>query len=276
MHPYIEKLQNQRAMKNSLLCFGMDPVIERMNIDIYKNLADEISGYFSRILDEIVGRITAVKLNLGFYLQYGTRGLEAMEKLARYSRSLDLPVVLDAKSGDVGRTSKAYARFAFEELEADAVTLNPYMGYDSMEPFFSYPDRGFYVLVLTSNQGADLLQLKKLESGQHLFQEALSAVIRWSSRVDSVGTVIGATQKQLQQCLTDLRAVNCSIPILIPGVGAQGGSYTRINRMLENVRYDRGVVRINSSSSISYAHEKFVSFSIEEAAYLAVEETLKS
>lgn len=276
MHSYLDRLQSEVKKKGSLLCFGMDPIIERMRIDEGKNLADEIVGYFSRIIAEIAPRITAVKPNLGFYLQYGMQGMNALQRLIDYARGRNLPVILDAKSGDIGNTSCAYARFAFEVLNADAVTLNPYMGYDSLAPFFAHRGKGFYVLALTSNRGASLFQHEILASGKSLYESIIERICEWNSQHDSVGAVIGATQARFQTCIEEICSAGFQVPLLIPGVGAQGGSYGKIKAILEKSEYAKGIVRINASSSISYAYERAPDLTVEEAAHSAVLETLNS
>ena len=274
MHQYLDKLQNEQARKNTMLCFGMDPVIERMKIDTSKNLTDEITTFFSRILDEIAGKISAVKPNVAFYLQYGADGLLALVEIIKKSKQMGLPVIIDAKIGDIGKTSEAYAKYIFDILNGDAVTLSPYLGYDSLEPFFTRQDKGFYLLALTSNKGAHYFQFEKLGSGERLFEYVLQSICTWGNRHKSMGAVIGATHEEFRGCIQLLNGEECSIPLLIPGVGTQGGSYSEINEILDNLRYNTGIVRINASSSISYAHERFPSLNIEEASRKAVEEIM--
>ncbi|MBN2323758.1 MAG: orotidine-5'-phosphate decarboxylase [Spirochaetes bacterium] len=274
MSDYIDLLIRSEERKGSMLCFGMDPVIERMPIDGSKPLSDEITGYFGRILDAVADRISAVKPNVAFYLQYGGHGLTALRVLVREAKRHKLPVIIDAKCGDIGRTSAAYAGFVFETLGGDAVTLNPLMGDDSLEPFFAYPDRGFYVLALTSNPGADMIQRARLEDGKTVSDRLLELICGWNKTVRSAGAVIGATQNEFGRLIRRIKDTGLQIPLLVPGVGAQGGSYGRIEEILCACSYDRGVVRINASSSISYAHEKYPDLSPQEAARKACEEIL--
>ncbi len=262
--------------KTSMLCFGMDPVIERMKIDKSRNLADEIYKYFSNIMHEIILKITAVKPNLGFYLQYGQEGIKALIDLVKEAKNNELPVILDGKFGDIGRTSKSYARFAFEIVGADAVTINPYMGIDAVKPFLEYNGKGVYILALTSNKSATDFQYKMLSDGKSLYSYVLEKIIDWNDLGKmSVGAVLGATHGEIVENIDVLSENDNFIPLLIPGVGAQGGSYKEIDDVLNQKRYKKGVVRINSSSAISYAHERFTGFSYTEAAFLAVEELLK-
>jgi orotidine-5'-phosphate decarboxylase len=276
MNEFMERLQASERAKGSLLCFGMDPLIERMRIDSSKNLSDEIVLYFSRILYAVREKISAVKPNVGFYLQYGNEGMIALQELINRAKEIDLPVIVDAKLGDIGKTSEAYARFVFETLDGDAVTLNPYLGEDALEPFFSYSEKGFFVLTLTSNPGAGLLQFASVDSGKKLYRMVLELICRWNKNIPSIGAVVGATKEEFEQCIIAINDEGVSLPLLVPGVGAQGGSYRRISDILAKQNYNRWIVRINASSAISYAHERFSSKSIEEAAFSACEEILNS
>lgn len=275
MHPYLEMLRQGAEEKGSLLCFGMDPVDQRMRIDRREGLGGQIEGYFSRILDRIQDRITAVKPNLGYYLQYGSEGLGALTGLIRRARSRGLPVIIDAKLGDIGRSSEAYARFVFQVLGGNAVTLNPYLGQDSLQPFFSHQNKGHYVLALTSNPGARTFQLERMKPlACSLYEYVLKTICCWNSECPSVGAVLGATHSAFAACIDLLVSSRCTIPLLVPGVGAQGGSYGEVRRILQEKGYPEEVVRINASSSISYAHERFPSVPEEEAASRAVDELL--
>jgi orotidine 5'-phosphate decarboxylase subfamily 2 len=270
--PFLQKLSESYAERETVLCFGMDPVIERMPIDTSRPLSDEIVRYFSTILRAVAHRISAIKPNVGFYLQYGKEGLEALDRLIRTAQEQGLPVILDLKAGDIGRTSAAYARFAFQELGADAVTLNPYMGYDAIEPFVQYGDRGFYILALTSNPGAAEFQQMRLGSEKPLYAHVLEHLCTWSEHLPSIGAVLGATQREFAACIDYILQRGLAMPLLIPGVGAQGGSLRDIQGVLIDKRYPIESVRINASSSISYAREKYPDLPLEEAALRAVEE----
>jgi orotidine 5'-phosphate decarboxylase subfamily 2 len=274
--PFLQKLSEAFAERKTVLCFGMDPVVERMGIDASRSLSDEIVRYFTTILEAVAHRISAVKPNAGFYLQYGKEGLEALARLIRAGRERGLPVILDLKAGDIGRTSAAYARFVFQELDADAVTLNPYMGYDAIEPFVQYEDRGFYILALTSNPGAAEFQLLRLGSGKPLFAQVLEHICTWSERQPSLGAVLGATQRDFGACIDGVLQRGGAIPLLIPGVGAQGGSLRDILGVLGKREYPKEMVRVNASSSISYARETYSDMPPDEAAFRAVEELTAS
>jgi len=276
MDAYLEKLRSQWNEKGTILCFGMDPVLDRMRLDTSKNLADEIIRYFVRILQAICRKISAVKPNVAYYLQYGSEGLAALGRLVDAAHGMGLLVIVDAKVGDIGRSSAAYAKFVFEELGGDAVTLTPYMGDDSIFPFLRYKEKGFYVLALTSNEGARVFEYAELSGGKTLYEYVLEEICKWAKSHAALGAVIGATRKEFTRCIERLSDKGCAIPLLIPGVGTQGGSYQKAKAVLDQVRYESGIVRINVSSAISYAHEKWKTSTVEEASYLAVEEIIKS
>ena len=272
VHPYVQLLSETFSRSRSVLCFGMDPVIGRMKIDASRHVGDEIVRYFSTILESIHKRIAAVKPNAAYYLQYGSSGLKALSKLTKFAQELGLPVIIDLKAGDIGRTSAAYARFVFEEIGGNAVTLNPYMGFDAIEPFIAFKDRGMYILALTSNPSTGDFQMLDLQSGTLLFEHVLDTVRSWSEQHGGIGAVIGATQSDFAACIERLRQKGRSLPLLIPGIGAQGGSYTGTLRILASKKYGQEYVRINASSSISYAHERYSHVDFDEAADLAIDE----
>jgi orotidine 5'-phosphate decarboxylase subfamily 2 len=255
-----------------MLCFGMDPVLQRMKIDSSKNLADEIAGYFMRILEEISKYVAAVKPNVAYYLQYGTDGMKALSDLIIQAKKKGLPVIIDLKAGDIGRTSAAYARFVFEILDGDALTVNPYMGYDAIEPFLHYTDKGFYVLALTSNPGSMDFQNIELKAGGRLFDNVIEKICGWSQSCESIGAVVGATGRDFKRCIAEIVKTGRLVPLLIPGVGAQGGSYGEVKKVLDELGYDTGIVRINVSSSLSYAYERYGSVSYTEAALMAAQD----
>jgi len=249
VHPYLQKLHYTYQKRKTLLCFGMDPVVERMKIDTSRNLSDEIVRYFSGILDAI-----------------------NLVELVSRAKAKGLPVIIDAKIGDIGRTSQAYARFIFEVIDGDAVTLSPYLGSEALKPFFNWKNRGFYTLALTSNPGAREFQLEKIKPETCLYEYVLKMICCWSSEYPSVGAVIGATQDNFRGAVSLIKEHGCLLPLLVPGVGAQGGDYTTVVRILQEEAYSAEIVRINASSSLSYAHERFGSLSVEEASYRAAEE----
>ena len=242
MHPYSERLRAAMARSRSLVCVGLDPEPARMAL---RDVAD-----FNRaIIDATADLVCAYKPNLGLYEALGIPGLSAMEETIDYIRSAAPGVVLigDAKRGDVGSTSAAYARAMFEVWGFDATTVNAYGGGESLTPFLGYADRGVYVWCRSSNPGAAELQDLRLESGETVFERLAAQVVGWESRA-AVGLVAGATYPS---DVAALRALAPRASILAPGVGAQGGDLAATVRAGAGGD-GRGIV-IASSRAVLYA-----------------------
>ncbi len=232
--------------KQSFLCIGLDPELSRLPAC----LADEEDPVFEfnrRIIDATHRYAVAYKPNFAFYESYGARGMAALEKTVRYISRLDstLFIIADAKRGDIGNTSKMYARAVFGKMPFDAVTVAPYMGEDSVTPFLSYPGKWAVILALTSNRGADDFQYHP-GSGQRLFEKVLTVSQRWGT-TDNIMYVVGATRAEM---LSDIRRVVPDHFLLVPGVGAQGGSLAEVARYGMNSRCG---LLVNSSRAIIYA-----------------------
>lgn len=240
---FIDKLTGASRKNESLLCIGLDPDPERM---------PEKAGIFEfnqAIVDATSDQVCAYKLNLAFYEAQGDDGLDALKKTIKYIPH-GIPVIGDAKRGDIGNTARAYARAIFDNLGFDATTVNPYLGYDSIEPFIQYQDKGIFILCRTSNAGATDFQSLRCEAdsgSRPLFELVAGKASQWNTH-GNIGLVVGAT---CPEGLKLVRQDHPDMPILIPGIGAQGGD-------LESaVRY--GVDRhgekatFNSSRQIIYA-----------------------
>jgi len=242
--------------KKSILCFGIDPVIEKIPID--GAIEDRIENFFYPIIDRLKkeGLISTIKPNYAFFAQYGFEGLFALEKLIERYRD-ELFVILDVKRGDIGKTSEAYAKEVFEFWQAHACTVSPYMGFDSVEPFIR---SGFvYLLARTSNKGASDFQELELKDGKKLYEKVVEKAIEWRT-----GLVVGATSEEILKICEKTKA---QVPMLIPGIGAQGGDLETVMKAIKPFPY---IHRINVSSSLAYAYEKkqtkdFVQASFEEA-----------
>lgn len=250
-----ELLENTAIRNNSIVCFGIDPIIERIPVK-GSDIGKTIVRFYTEILAAVAGEIGAVKPNYAFFAQYGFPGLRALETIIAAAKKKKLPVILDAKRGDIGKSSEAYSKEVFEAWKADAVTVSPYMGSDSVAPFISYcgKGKGVYVLVRTSNPGANDLQRLGTETGRKLFMETAANVIKWHK--PGVGAVVGATNiAELEKIAKFFAAAKKKIPLLIPGVGAQGGSAKDVTATLKKINSDIRIHRINSSSGISYAYE---------------------
>jgi len=266
---YLDYLKASSKKFNSIVCMGMDPILEE--IPISGNNGDVIKKFYEKILDKMVAKNifpAAVKPNYAFYAQYGIEGIEALKYLIKIYKEKNIPVILDFKRGDIGKTAKAYANEAFHFFDADAVTLSPYLGYDSIEPFISnFPDKGYYVLTKTSNKSSSEIQ-DILYKEKPFFIFMAQKLIDWYS--PGIGSVVGATfPKQLDEISDVFLNSKQEIPLLIPGIGSQGGDLDATINILKKYP-DITIHRINSSSAINYAYKKQPNLSFEEAAISAL------
>ena len=195
----------------SLLCVGLDP-------DPAKLPVKDVFEFNKAIIDATADLVCAYKPNLAFYEALGVRGLQALKKTVAYIPK-DIPVIGDAKRGDIGNTAIAYARALFGYYKFDAVTLNPYLGYDSVEPFLDYKDKGVFVLCRTSNSSASDFQDLVDNFGMKFYQSVALRAGDWNT-AGNVGLVVGAT---CPEELREIRKLCPQMPLLIPGIGAQGG-----------------------------------------------------
>jgi orotidine-5'-phosphate decarboxylase len=257
--------------KKSFLCVGLDPEISRLPESVVRE-EDPIFGFNKRIIDATHRYAVAYKPNFAFYESYGQRGMAALEKTVRYINRLDtnIFIIADAKRGDIGNTSKMYARAVFGEMHFDAVTVAPYMGEDSVTPFLSYPGKWAIILALTSNKGADFQYHE--QKGQKLFERVLS-VSQWWGTIDNIMYVVGATHAEK---LADIRKIVPDHFLLVPGVGAQGGSLAEVAEYGMNsrcgllVNSSRGIIYADSSERFAEtAGEKAREMQEEMATYLA-------
>lgn len=270
---YNEKLKEAADKSGSIICMGMDPVISEIPIE--GKPGDVILKFYEDILERIAGAGVypgAVKPNYAFYAQYGLEGIEALQKLIAVYKQANIPVILDAKRGDIGSTAAAYAREAYNFFNADAVTLSPYMGYDSVRPFAeNYPDKGAYILTKTSNAGSGDIQDILCPTGEPLFMHTAGKIIGdW--HFDGIGSVAGATWPKQLEAITGLFAESGkNVAMLIPGVGVQGGSIAEVLKALGKFP-DIRIHRINSSSGINYAWKNKPGMYYADAALEALKE----
>ncbi|MCP4646898.1 MAG: orotidine-5'-phosphate decarboxylase [bacterium] len=231
----IEKLVKTAKETKSILCFGVDPVKSRMK--------DEIVPYFSEIIDALLAEnlISAIKPNYAYFAAGGFDGLFALKELIDRYKPRTF-VILDAKRGDIGKSSEAYAAEAYNFWQADAVTISPYMGEDSVKPFVKKGNLA-YMLGRTSNPGAKDFQEKILEKEHPLYTEVFKKAKEWGT-----GLVVGATSDAIPKAV---KLAGKDTPLLIPGIGSQGGSF----KTLEALKDNPFIHRVNSSSAIAYAHE---------------------
>jgi len=236
-----QKLLAAIEKNNSLLCVGLDPDPARIP-PRFSREPDPLFGFNKAIIDATAHLVCAYKPNIAFYEAYGPAGLEALKRTIEYIPPY-IPVILDAKRGDIGSTARAYARAAFEFLGADAVTVNPYLGRDALEPFLAYGDKGIFVLCHTSNPGAQDFQTR-LVGGRPLYQVVATQAAHWG---DNVGLVVGATYPE---ALRKVRELAPQAWILVPGIGAQGGD---LEAVLDAGLNEKGLgLIINASRSVIY------------------------
>ena len=238
MTSFFEQLRARSISTNSLLCVGLDP-------DFRKHKPSEIAAYNQAIIEATVPFVACYKPNIAFYEQHGIEGLRQLEKTLAYIPS-DVPVIGDVKRGDMGNTAEAYARAMFESWGFGAVTVNGYQGLDAVAPFLAYEGRGVFVLCRTSNPSSADLQELRLASGEMVFERMAVTASAWSP---NVGLVVGATAPAE---LGRVRELLPSTPILVPGIGAQGGSPTEV---LAAAGAQPGSVVVSSSRAILYAGE---------------------
>ncbi|MFO7574184.1 MAG: orotidine-5'-phosphate decarboxylase [Bacteroidales bacterium] len=255
-----QQLYENILRKRSFLCVGLDT--ETAKIPEHLLTADDPVFEFNRkIIDSTAEYSVAFKPNVAFYESNGTRGWESLARTIRYIKDNypDCLVIADAKRGDIGNTSKMYARAFFEDLNADAVTVAPYMGEDSVTPFLSYDGKWVILLALTSNRGADDFQYHT-DNGERLFERVLRVSQNWGS-CDNMMYVVGATRAEM---LREVRAIVPDHFLLVPGIGAQGGSLSEVVRYGMNSRCG---LLVNSSRAIIFADssENFDKVAAEKA-----------
>ena len=245
---FISKLETRWAHSNSLLCVGLDPQLDRIPERFKKQNAPYLD-FCTAIVDATHELVCCFKPQAAYFSAVGAE--DQLERLVLYIKEQhpDIPVILDAKRGDIGSTAALYAKEAYERYGADAVTVNPYLGFESIEPYMKYEDKGIVVLCRTSNPGSDWLQKDKKDSVP-VYQRVAKQVADWNKE-DQFVLVTGATYPEE---LGEVRKIVGRMPLLVPGIGAQGGD---VKSVLE-VGLDQkaqGLI-ISSSREILYAHEK--------------------
>lgn len=243
---FIEKLTAAWTANNSLLCVGLDPDTAKFPAHL-KDAPDAIAQFCRAIIDATADTACAFKPQIAYFAAQGAE--DQLEDICAYLRERypHIPIVLDAKRGDIGATAEQYAREAFERYGADAVTVNPYMGFDSVAPYLEWQDRGAIVLCRTSNPGGSDLQFLTVD-GKPLYQHVADLVANKWNRNGQCALVVGAT---FPNELAQVRAIVGDMPLLVPGIGAQGGD---IEATVKAGRSVSGAgMMINSSRAILYA-----------------------
>lgn len=240
----LDNLQKIQQKNRSMICLGLDLDPKKMPGE-FSNTIKGMFDYAHRIIDATSDQVCAYKPNLAFYEALGPEGLSLL-RLIRDRIPEDIPVIMDAKRGDIGNTAQYYAEAVFDKLRGDWVTLNPYLGYDSLRPFLDYRDKGVFILCLTSNAGAKDFQLLEV-NGRPLYKVVAEKVSSWN-KDDNCGLVVGATHPEQ---LKEIRSLAGNMPLLIPGVGAQGGSLEEAAK-LGTDGFSKPAI-INVSRSVLYA-----------------------
>ena len=241
------ELIEQIKTKKSFLCVGLDTDLKKIPQHLL-NDNDAIFTFNKNIIDATAPYCVAYKPNLAFYEAFGVKGMIAFEKTIKYLNKYypNHFIIADAKRGDIGNTSKMYARTFFEEYDVDALTVAPYMGEDSVTPFLGYDGKWVILLALTSNKGSNDFQLTTDTEGERLFEKVIRKSQQWGD-INNMMYVVGATQGKMFE---DIRKVAPESFLLVPGVGAQGGSLEEVCRY--GMTKDCGLL-VNSSRGIIYA-----------------------
>ena len=246
---FLDMLRAATERNHSLLCVGLDPEPEKLPLH-WRGDASKLLDFCVAIVDATADLVCAFKPQIAYFAAHGAE--DQLERLMQHLRANapQVPVILDAKRGDIGSTAEQYAKEAFERYGADAVTLSPFMGFDSVEPYLAYPGKGAFLLCRTSNPGGDDLQNQRLASvdGQPLLYEHIAGLVQgpWNKN-GQLGLVVGATYPAE---IERVRALAPTVPLLIPGVGAQGGDAAATVRAGWR---PNGPIVVNSSRAILYA-----------------------
>lgn len=244
-----QELIEQIFTKKSFLCVGLDTDIKKIPSHLLEE-EDPIFAFNRQIIDATAPYCVSYKPNLAFYESGGVKGIIAFEKTIQYLKT-NYPqhfIIADAKRGDIGNTSTMYARTFFEEYDIDSLTVAPYMGEDSVKPFLAYPSKWVILLALTSNKGSFDFQLTADKDGERLFEKVLRVSQQWGNS-DNMMYVVGATRGDMFQTV---RQIVPNHFLLVPGVGAQGGSLSEVCRY--GMTSDCGLL-VNSSRGIIYASQ---------------------
>ncbi len=253
---FLEQLRQAERQNNSLLCVGLDPEPTKMP-GTFKNDPGKIFDFCAAIVDATADLVMAFKPQIAYFAAH--RAEAQLEQLMAHMRRVapQVPVILDAKRGDIGSTAEQYAKEAFERYGADAVTLSPFMGFDSVQPYLKYPDKGAFLLCRTSNPGGDDFQNQRLQSvsGEPRLYEHIAQLAQspWNLN-GQLGLVVGATYPAE---IERVRTLAPSVPLLIPGVGAQGGDALATVKAGYRAGQADGAgwapVIVNSSRAVLYA-----------------------
>lgn len=229
------------------ICVGLDSDIKKIPLH-FKDEKNSILKFNKAVIDATVNEAAAYKINFAFYENWGIAGLKTLEETISYIPN-DILIIADAKRGDIGNTSQKYAESIFDYFRCDAITLHPYMGLDSVKPFLDYHDKINLILCLTSNPGNEDFEKQKLENGNYLYQEVMAKVNSWNAK-NNCGLVFGATN--LEELKDNIDSFS-NMPILLPGIGAQGGSLEDVVKIFRDKNNSNYLVNI--SRNLIYADD---------------------
>lgn len=257
-----QELISQIKEKRSFLCIGLDTDLDKIPRHLLQD-DDPVFAFNKEIIDATHDLAAAYKPNIAFYEAYGARGWQSLEKTIAYLNKKNVFTIADAKRGDIGNTSGRYARAFLETLNFNAITVAPYMGEDSVGPFLKLPGKWTILLALTSNAGSDDFQMIKTGKGETLYEQVIKRSSEWGTP-ENLMYVVGATKAEMLSAIRDI------IPdhfLLVPGVGAQGGSLEEVAKY--GLNNDCGLL-VNSSRGIIYAGKEkdFASMARQEAQKL--------
>ncbi len=249
----LQKLREKNS-EGKFICVGLDTDEDKIPIHL-KNEQDPVFEFNKEIIEKTGQYAAAYKLNFAFYERDNIKGLESLSKTISIIPN-DILTIADAKRGDIGNTSRMYAKAILENLNFDSITVNPYMGGDSISPFLENPDKLVFILALTSNAGADELEKLKLSDGMFLFQKVIERVKDWN-KLNNCGIVFGATKSKE---LWDNIDMFGNLPVLLPGIGAQGGSLNEVinvfksgNRKNFIINVSRGIIYKSNGTDFATA-----------------------
>jgi orotidine-5'-phosphate decarboxylase len=239
-----QQIVEQIKKKGTYLCVGLDTEYQKIPVHLRAE-SDPVFAFNKQIIDATQDRCVAYKPNLAFYEAQGLRGWESLQKTIEYIPK-DIFIIADAKRGDIGNTSRLYAQAFFQQLNADAVTVAPYMGEDSVKPFLEFEGKWVVLLAHTSNSGSADFQLLKTSHDRTLYEEVILKAQQWSTP-QNLMFVVGATQEER---IRHIRSLAPEHFFLVPGVGAQGGDLSAVSRLGMNASCG---LLVNASRSILYA-----------------------
>jgi orotidine-5'-phosphate decarboxylase len=243
----ILKINNE----GKFICVGLDTDLKKIPIFLLKE-KNPVLAFNKAIIESTKDYAAAYKINFAFYEQNGAEGFEELEKTLQLIPTNVLSIA-DAKRGDIGNTSKMYAKSVYDHFGFDSVTLNPYMGKDSLEPFLEYEDKINFILILTSNPGANDFEKLKLFDGNYLYQNILDRTNQWNTK-KNCGIVFGATK------ITELKdSINSfgDLTVLLPGVGAQGGSIEEVSNLFKSKNRKNYIVNVSRGIIYKSSTEQF-------------------